>query len=551
MRIRNWPLGVRQAAGFGAILILLTLINGYSLKTLDTLRAEIDRITRDRLTRVVSISDLNLHTSYLRMNQLQLAVISKEERQERYDLMVKQIDQINSDIDTYLGLAMRSSDSASRSEAEARYYRSFEDHWEEYQGHSLTVLQDLIDDRTDAALALLNGEARVVFEALSDDLVKLVEISYTDAQRSSDLANELFHSSRGAFKLVLLLSVVIAVIGIIAMTVLVTRPIRQLATASCEVAQGNFDVTLPVKSTDEVGRLAGSFNSMTAALKAARAKTEEQANELRRQADTLQQRNRTIEQKNNELEQTLNQLHATQEQLLLREKTAALGELIAGIAHEINNPMGALLSSIDVSERVLARARSGGQTTTGGDASDLLEDNLHVIKTAGVRVATIVKSLRNFIRLDEAEFQQVDIHEGIESSLTLLGQEITQRINIVREYSDLPRLLCNPGQLNQVFLNLIKNAVEALDDGGTVTIQSALESRNIVVRISDTGHGIPPERLKRIFDFGFSSAGERIKLGSGLAAAFKIVQDHKGAITVASTPGKGSTFTVTLPLRQT
>ncbi len=548
MRIKNWPLGVRQAVGFGAIVLLMAIVNAYSLRTLETLRAEIDRITRDRLTRVVSISDLNLHTSYLRMNQLQLSGAPQEERQERYNLMVTQIDQINSDIDTYVGLATASADSAARSETEKQSYQSFEDHWEAYQGYTLTILQDMRGDRTEEALTLLNGEAKEVFEALSNDLVTLVEISYADAQHASDRADELFQSARRAFKIVLFLSVALAIIGIIAMTVLVTRPMRQLVTAADQVAQGNFDVTLPVISTDEVGRLSGSFNSMTVALKTARAKTEEQANELRHQALTLQQRNQTIEQKNTELEETLNQLHATQEQLLLREKTAALGDLVAGIAHEINNPIGALLSSIDISERILARARDGGQSGMSNDDCALLEDNLGIVKSAGSRVATIVKSLRNFIRLDQAEFQQVDLHEGIESSLNLLGQEVTQRINIVREFGDIPKLLCNPAQLNQVFLNLIKNAVQALDNDGTVTIRTSRETNQILVRISDTGRGIPADRLKRIFDLGFSSSGERVKLGSGLSAAYKIVQDHKGTITAESIVGKGSTFTVTLPL---
>jgi signal transduction histidine kinase len=342
--------------------------------------------------------------------------------------------------------------------------------------------------------------------------------------------------------------VALGIIGVIGMTLLVSRPIRQLASAAGEVAQGNLDVSLPEMSSDEVGRLSQSFNSMTAALKGARTKTEQQASELRQQAQTLQQRNQTIERKNTELEETLHQLHATQEQLLQRERTAALGDLVAGIAHELNNPIGALLSATDVSERLVARIRGGEDTRTKVDAVGLMEDSLGIIKTAGKRVATIVNSLKNFTRLDEAEYQQVDIHEGIESSLTLLGQEVTQRVTIVREYGDLPKLLCNPGQLNQVFLNLIKNAVQALENGGTITVSSALERKSAVVRISDTGRGISPERLKRIFDFGFSTTGDRIKMGSGLAAAFKIVQDHKGEITVDSTPGQGSTFTVSLPL---
>ena len=236
-----------------------------------------------------------------------------------------------------------------------------------------------------------------------------------------------------------------------------------------------------------------------------------------------------------------------------------MGDLVAGIAHEINNPIGVVISAADVSIRCLDKIESGLKTGEGKEgrrddkpipkAFRILKENIKVTVTAGDRIATIVKSLKNFARLDEAEYQKVDIHEGIDSSLTLLGTELTNRIEIKKEYGEIPKIECYPAQLNQVFISLLKNASQAIGDSGTIGIKTFGEENHIHVQISDTGKGIPHDRLNKIFDFGFSADGSRVKMGAGLTTAYNIIQKHNGEIKVTSEVGKGTTFSIILPIK--
>ena len=178
----------------------------------------------------------------------------------------------------------------------------------------------------------------------------------------------------------------------------------------------------------------------------------------------------------------------------------------------------------------------------------MIADANQVIGTGVDRVSEIVRSLRNFSRLDEAEFQRVDIHEGIESTLTLLGAEIGDDISVDREYADLELVYCAPRQLNQVMMHLLKNAIEAIEGPGTITIRTGQTDNRVSIHISDTGKGIPADQLERIFDFDFRATGERMKMGFGLATDYRIIQDHHGEIRIESEIGKGTQVTVSLPI---
>ena len=168
---------------------------------------------------------------------------------------------------------------------------------------------------------------------------------------------------------------------------------------------------------------------------------------------------------------------------------------------------------------------------------------------ATTRIVEIVRSLRNFARLDEAEKKQVDIHEGIESTLTLLHHELKQRVDVVRDYGELPEIECYPNQLNQVLMNLLTNALQAIEGPGTITIRTRCAGERVEVAISDTGSGISEEARQRIFDPGFTTKGVGVGTGLGLSIAYRIVQKHAGELRVESEVGAGSTFTVSLPLR--
>jgi len=180
----------------------------------------------------------------------------------------------------------------------------------------------------------------------------------------------------------------------------------------------------------------------------------------------------------------------------------------------------------------------------------ILQDNLRVIGDAEDRVARLVESLRNFGRLDEAAFQVADLHEGLDSTVHLLGQMLGTRITVHRQYGEIPRTFCSAAQLNQVFISVLRNAIQAIEGDGEITIHTSVEAGRIAVRIRDTGKGMPPEQLDRVFDLHFSSDTSRVKLGSGLSMAYRIVQEHGGDLRIDSAPGTGTEVVILLPIRE-
>jgi two-component system NtrC family sensor kinase len=168
--------------------------------------------------------------------------------------------------------------------------------------------------------------------------------------------------------------------------------------------------------------------------------------------------------------------------------------------------------------------------------------------TASERITTIVQSLKNFARLDEAELQQADVREGIDSTLTLLHHVMKGRVEVIKEYGEVAPILCYPNQLNQVFMNLLANAAEAIEGNGTITISTAQVGTEIQVKIADSGGGIPAEIRERIFDPGITTKGRGVGTGLGLSISYNIVHDHQGRFEVQSKEGVGSEFTIVLPV---
>jgi len=277
----------------------------------------------------------------------------------------------------------------------------------------------------------------------------------------------------------------------------------------------------------------------------------------------VDERTEELREKNEELEQTLGELRATQHQLVMREKMASLGNLVAGVAHEMNNPIGAIHSSADVATRGIRKIKSllqNDQTLDKPNYEDrqlqrslkLLEGNNQVITTASDRIAKIVQSLRAFARLDEAAFQKSDLHENVDATLTLLHHELRDKAEVIKEYGEIPDIHCYPSELNQVWMNLLRNAVQAIEEKGTIKIATSADEPHVYVRISDTGKGIPPENLKKIFDPGFTTQGGGVGTGLGLSIAYNIVVvKHHGDIKVHSKVGEGSEFIIALPIEQT
>ncbi len=181
----------------------------------------------------------------------------------------------------------------------------------------------------------------------------------------------------------------------------------------------------------------------------------------------------------------------------------------------------------------------------------ILRESHDTIVAASDRISNLVKNLKGFAHLDEASYQKVDLLEGIENTLALLHPEIKDGIQIERQYGDLPLIYCNPGEINQVFMTIFSNAIEAIEGAGKVTIQTASEEQHAVISVSDTGKGIPSDLLYSIFDLGFTSKGDRVGIGLGLPTSFSIIKRHSGDLSVESEVGSGTTFKIVLPVEQT
>lgn len=256
-----------------------------------------------------------------------------------------------------------------------------------------------------------------------------------------------------------------------------------------------------------------------------------------------------IENNNIELAAAIEQLKQTQAQLIQSEKMASLGQLVAGVAHEINTPLGAISSNRSMISKCFEKIKA--------KAFDIPElkiffstiDELSEVNNEAInRINNIVKTLRNFARLDEAELKEVDIHEGIRSTLTLINHEIKHRIDIVEEYGNIPKIFCYPNLLNQVLMNLLVNAYQSIDKTGTISIRTSIEGHFAKICISDTGKGINKNNLSKIFDPGFTTKGVGVGTGLGLSICYQIMEKHKGKILVDSTEGVGTTFSVLIPV---
>ena len=277
-----------------------------------------------------------------------------------------------------------------------------------------------------------------------------------------------------------------------------------------------------------------------------------------------------LERHNRELAAQKAKLEHLQAQLVHSEKMASLGHLAGGVAHELNNPAGFISSNM---ESLGKCAKELERLHTLYDSLPLPTDCAALVKAlkqeiryerlihdfssiiadceeGARRIHDIVLNLRTFSRLDEAEIKSIDIHEGIEATVRLLSQYYnSDQIKLKRDYSDLPMVECFAGQLNQVWMNLLTNAAQAIGSGqGEVCIETTRENGNAVVRISDTGNGIKAEDIQRVFDPFFTTKPVGEGTGLGLSISYGIVERHGGSINVKSSPGKGTTFTTLIPL---
>ncbi len=239
-----------------------------------------------------------------------------------------------------------------------------------------------------------------------------------------------------------------------------------------------------------------------------------------------------------ELKRALKELQDTQLKLINSEKMASLGQLVAGVAHEINTPVASIKSNNEIATKLISRLEDK-------DVAELLQEINTIDKEAIARINRLVVSLRKFVRLDEAELQEADINNEIDLTLDLIRHETKNRITVVKNYGKIPPVKCYPNMLNQVFMNILVNATQAIEGDGTITIDTDFQNGNLIVKIKDTGCGI--KEPEKIFFAGYTTKGVGVGTGLGLAISQKIIEKHNGKIEVNSKINQGSEFVITIP----
>jgi PAS domain S-box-containing protein len=300
--------------------------------------------------------------------------------------------------------------------------------------------------------------------------------------------------------------------------------------------------------------------------------------ELKNNQEDLIKKNKEIDESRKDIQLTLaklekayEELKASQLKILQQEKMASIGQLAAGVAHELNNPMSFIISNLGTLDKYINRlidfilVQSEAVKSLKDNATirrvdekraevkldNILEDVKVLLKESldgSDRVKKIINELNSFSRMDEEEYKKADINECIESAITIVWNELKYKSTLEKKYGNLPQTKCYPRQMNQVFVNLLINAVHSIADKGVIAIKTWNKDDFIWVEVSDTGVGIPRQNLVKIFEPFFTTKEAGKGTGLGLSITYEIIQRHKGEITVKSEVGKGTTFTIRIPL---
>ncbi|RMH75054.1 MAG: HAMP domain-containing protein [Cyanobacteria bacterium J007] len=405
-----------------------------------------------------------------------------------------------------------------------------------------TLLNPTEANRAQQTIAsFVKTDTALQFLELSHDLASLVTALQDEEQEEFQDYQEAEALGTTISFLSLLIAAAISAILAIYTSHAIAHPLEVTTKVARQVTEeGNFKLQAPVTTQDEVGILTTSLNQLI----------------------------QWVDRYTQELQQT-------QAQLIQTEKMSSLGQLVAGVAHEINNPITFIQGNINYLDESLQDLFKlvtlyQGQSVAANEEIEALEQDLDLdflredlpnmlrsMHRGTERIEKIVQSLRNFSRLDESELKMVDLHEGLESTLVMVHSKLDDRIEVVKDYGDLPEVECYPAQLNQVFLNVIQNAIDAVLDRDDLPenkrqiciITRQLDRDRVQVRIEDNGAGIPVEIQNKIFDPFFTTKPVGRGTGLGLAVSYRIIEQHGGTVQISSQVGRGTQVTIALSVK--
>jgi two-component system, NtrC family, sensor kinase len=353
---------------------------------------------------------------------------------------------------------------------------------------------------------------------------------------SKSEANKTISNIKTAFVGVLIAIIFLVLVLIWIASNVVVRPLRELYEGIRRMNQGESGVEVAVRGDNEMTYLSASFNEMTGKIKRAQ-------DELKKKIQELEKANLEIK--------------STQVQLVHSAKMASLGQLVAGVAHELNNPIGFIYSNMaqldEYSQKLMGIIENKSEKDT--DYDYIRQDMPKLIKSCqdgARRTRDIVVGLRNFSRLEEAVLKEADINAALDDTLNLLSGEMKNRINVKKNYGKIPMVLCYASNLNQVFMNILSNAAHAIKDEGDITLKTSVTKEGgeqfVLISIKDSGQGMTKDVKEKIFEPFFSTKGVGQGTGLGMSISYGIIKKHGGEIEVVSEPKKGAEFIIKLPV---